>query len=102
MQPLRQAFSEWLLLFEFARTKTGIECLFLCTKVRYLILDRMQNSSVLDSLVSYVLKPRENGCPLSQWVAERVAERKLLNEDGMIEMSNTCLELILAFVVCDV
>ncbi len=30
-----------------------------------LLLDRMQNSSVLDGLISYVLKPRENGCPLS-------------------------------------
>lgn len=28
-------------------------------------LDRMQNSSVLDGLISYVLKPRENGCTLS-------------------------------------
>jgi hypothetical protein len=50
------------------------------------LLDRMQNSSVIDGLISYILKPRENNCTLSLWVAERVAERRLLNEDG-IEMS---------------
>ncbi len=47
-----------------------------------LLLDRMQNSSVLDGLISYVLKPRENGCPLSLWTAERVAKRRLLQDDG--------------------
>ncbi len=50
------------------------------------LLDRMQNSSVIDGPISYILKPRENSCTLSLWVAERVAERRLLNEDG-IEMS---------------
>jgi hypothetical protein len=41
------------------------------------LLERMQNSLVVDGLISCVLKPRENGCPLSLWVAKRVAERKL-------------------------
>jgi hypothetical protein len=47
------------------------------------ILERMQNSSIIDGLLSYVLKPRENGCPVGLWVAERLAERRLLNKDGI-------------------
>jgi hypothetical protein len=54
------------------------------------ILDRMQNSSVVDGLLSYILKPRENNCTLSLWVVERVAERRLLGEDG-IEMCEEVL-----------
>ena len=65
---------------------------------RWTLLDRMQNSSVLDGLISYVLKTRENGCSLSLWVAERVAERRLLNDDGIAMGEDTWLELILAFV----
>jgi hypothetical protein len=61
-----------------------------------LLLDRMQNSSVLDGLISYVLKPRENGCPLSLWTAERVAERRLLQDDGIGMSEETWLELVLA------
>ena len=65
------------------------------------LLDRMQNSSVLDGLISYVLKPRENSCPLGLWVAERVAERRLLNIDGIEMGESTWLELVLAFVTAD-
>jgi hypothetical protein len=68
---------------------------------RSTLLNRMQNSSVLDGLISYVLKPRENGCPLSLWVAERVAERRLLNDDGIEMGEDTWLELVLAFVTAD-
>jgi hypothetical protein len=58
-------------------------------------------STILDSLLSYILKPRENNCTLSLWVAERVAERRLLGEDG-IEMSEEAwLELVLAFVTSE-
>jgi hypothetical protein len=59
----------------------------------------MQNSSTIDGLISFILKPRDNSCPISLWVAERIAERRLLNEDG-IDMSeeDTWLELVLAFV----
>jgi hypothetical protein len=63
-----------------------------------LILDRMQNSSTIDGLLSYVIKPRENNCPIGLWVAERVAERKLLNEDGIDMSEDTWLELTLSFV----
>jgi hypothetical protein len=68
---------------------------------RSTLLDRMQNSSVIDGLISYILKPRENSCTLSLWVAERVAERKLLNEDGIGMSKDTWLELILAFVTTE-
>ncbi len=68
---------------------------------RSTLLDRMQNSSVIDGLISYILKPRENNCTLSLWVAERVAEKKLLNEDGIEMSEDTWLELILAFVTSE-
>jgi hypothetical protein len=68
---------------------------------RSTLLDRMQNSSVIDGLISYILKPRENNCTLSLWVAERVAERKLLNEDGIEMSEDTWLELILSFVTSE-
>jgi hypothetical protein len=62
------------------------------------LLDRMQNSSTIDGLLSYVVKLRENGCPIGLWVAERVAERKLLNEDGIDMSEDTWLELTLSFI----
>jgi hypothetical protein len=68
---------------------------------RSTLLDRMQNSSVVDGLISYILKPRENSCTLSLWVAERVAERRLLGEDGIDMSEETWLELVLAFVTSE-
>jgi hypothetical protein len=65
------------------------------------LLGRMQNSSVIDGLLSYILKPRENNCTLSLWVAERVAEKKLLKEDGIEMGEDTWLELILSFVTTE-
>jgi hypothetical protein len=62
------------------------------------LLDRMQNSSTIDGLLHYVIKPRENNCPIGLWVSERVAERKLLNEDGIDMSEETWLELTLAFI----
>jgi hypothetical protein len=48
------------------------------------LLERMQNSSsTIDGLISFILKPRDNNCPISLWVAERLAERRLLNDDGV-------------------
>ncbi len=41
--------------------------------------------------LSLMLKPRENGCALSLWVAERVAERRLLNDDGIAMGEDTWL-----------
>jgi hypothetical protein len=62
------------------------------------LLERMQNSSTIDGLISFILKPRDNNCPISLWVAERIAERRLLNEDGIDMSEDTWLELVLAFV----
>jgi hypothetical protein len=62
------------------------------------LLDRMQNSSTIDGLLSYVIKPRENNCSIGLWVSERVAERRLLNEDGIDMSEETWLELTLAFI----
>ncbi len=50
------------------------------------LLERMQNSSKIYGLIAFILKPRDNECPISLWVAERIAECRLLNDDG-IEMS---------------
>jgi hypothetical protein len=47
------------------------------------LLERMQKSSTIDGLISFILKPRDNNCPISLWVAERIAERRLLNDDGI-------------------
>ncbi len=62
------------------------------------LLSRMQNSSTIDGLISFILKPRDNGCPIGLWVAERIAERRLLNEDGIEMSEDTWLELVLAFI----
>jgi hypothetical protein len=64
---------------------------------RATLLERMKNSSIIDGLLSYVIKPRENGCPIGLWVAERLAERRLLNDDGIEMSEDTWLELVLAF-----
>ncbi len=61
------------------------------------LLERMQNSSTIDGLISFILKPRDNGCPISLWVAERLAERRLLNDDGIDMSEDTWLEMVLAF-----
>jgi hypothetical protein len=62
------------------------------------VLERMQNSSTIDGLISFILKPRNNGCPISLWVAERIAERRLLNDYGIKMSEDTWLELLLAFI----
>jgi hypothetical protein len=63
------------------------------------LLERMQNSSTIDGLISFILKPRDNNCPISLWVAGRLAERRLLNDDGIKMSKDTWLELLLAFVI---
>jgi hypothetical protein len=63
------------------------------------LLERMQNSSTIDRLISFILKPRDNGCPISLWVAERIGERRLLNEDGIEMSEDIWLELLLAFII---
>ncbi len=60
------------------------------------LLKRMLNSSTIDGLISFILKPRDGNCPISLWVAERIAERHLLNDDGIEMSEDTWLELLLA------
>ncbi len=57
-----------------------------------------QLGSTIDDLLSYVIKPRENHCPIGFWVAERIAERKLFNEDEIDIAEDIWLELTLAFI----
>ncbi len=65
------------------------------------LLERRQNSSTIDGLISFILKPRDNNCPIGLWVAERIAEWRLLNDDGIDMSEDTWLELLLAFVTND-
>ncbi len=61
------------------------------------LLERMQNSSTIDGLISFILKPRDSNCPISLWVAERIAERRLLNDDEQGRCTaNRVAELFLA------
>jgi hypothetical protein len=61
-------------------------------------LERMQNSSTIDGLISFILKPRDDECPrsISLWVAERIVERRLLNDDG-IEMPEHLVRTVASF-----
>jgi hypothetical protein len=42
-----------------------------------LLLARRVNSAQTEDLLSYILKPRDEGCPVGLWVAERMSEMKL-------------------------
>ncbi len=68
------------------------------SRYKIALLERMQNSSTIDGLISFILKPRDNNCPIGLWVAERIAERHLLNDDGIEMSEDTWLELLLAFI----
>ena len=52
-----------------------------------LLLARTQNSELTQDLLTYILKPREEGCPVYLWVAERTSESNLLTANGLA-MSN--------------
>ncbi len=58
----------------------------------------MSEKTTIDGLISFILKPRDNGCPIGLWTAERLAERRLLNDDGIDMSEDAWLELLLAFV----
>jgi hypothetical protein len=70
----------------------------LWSRYKSALLERMQNSSTIDGLISFILKPHDNNCPIGLWVAERIAERRLLNDDGIDMSEDTWLELLLALV----
>ncbi len=53
------------------------------TQYRSLLLERTQNSELTQDLLNYILKPREEGCPVYLWVAERISEANLLAVNGL-------------------
>jgi hypothetical protein len=48
-----------------------------------LYLQRTQNSELTQDLLSFILKPREEGCPIYLWAAERISESNLLTANGL-------------------
>ncbi len=48
-----------------------------------LFLQRTQNSELTQDLLSYIHKPREEGCPIYLWAAERISESNLLTTNGL-------------------
>jgi hypothetical protein len=66
-----------------------------------LLLARCVNSAQTEDLLSYILKPRDEGCPVGLWVAERMSEMKLLMDDGIKMNAKTWLAFTLAFVTAE-
>ncbi len=56
-----------------------------------LLLARCVNSAQTEDLLSYILKPRDEGCPVGLWVAERMSKMKLLMDDGIKMNAKTCV-----------
>jgi hypothetical protein len=63
-----------------------------------LFLSRTQNSEVTQDLLSYILKPREEGCPICLWAAERISESNLLTANGLTMSNQAWLAYTLAFI----
>jgi hypothetical protein len=59
-----------------ARVLTYDEC-------KELFLQRTQNSELTQDLLSYILKPRKDGCPIYLWASERISESNLLTSNGL-------------------
>ena len=66
-----------------------------------LYLERTQNSELTQDLLSYILKPREEGCPIYLWAAERISESKLLTANGLAMSDQAWLAYTLAFITPD-
>jgi hypothetical protein len=63
-----------------------------------LFLERTQNSELTQDLLPYILKPREEGCPIYLWAAERISESKLLTANGLTMSDPAWLAYTLAFI----
>jgi hypothetical protein len=63
-----------------------------------IFLERTQNSELTQDLLSYILKPREEGCPIYLWAAERILESKLLTASGLTMSDPAWLAYTLAFI----
>jgi hypothetical protein len=66
-----------------------------------LFLERTQNSELTQDLLSYILKPREEGCPIYLWAAERISESQLLTAQGLTMSDQAWLAYTLAFITPD-
>ena len=63
-----------------------------------LYLQRTQNSELTQDLLSFILKPREEGCPIYLWAAERISESNLLTANGLAMSDQAWLAYTLAFI----
>jgi hypothetical protein len=61
-------------------------------------LQRTQNSELTQDLLSFILKPREEGCPIYLWAAERISESNLLTANGLAMSDQAWLAYTLAFI----
>ena len=61
------------------------------------LLERMNNNSKSNELISYILKTREESLPATLWVAERRSERSLLEVDNIAMPEETWLSFTTAF-----
>ena len=61
------------------------------------LLERMNNNSKSNELISYILKTREESLPATLWVAERRSERSLLEIDEIQMPERTWLSFTTAF-----
>ena len=66
-----------------------------------LFMSRTQNSELTQDLLSYILKPREEGCPIYLWAAERISESNLLTSNGLAMSNQAWLAYTLAFITPD-
>ena len=66
-----------------------------------LILARTQNNELTQDLLDYILKPREEGCPVYLWVAERTSESNLLTANGLAMSNQAWLAYTISFITAD-
>ena len=52
-------------------------------------------------MLSYILKPREEGCPIYLWAAERISESNLLTTNGLTISDPAWLAYTLAFITAE-
>ena len=66
-----------------------------------LFLARTLNSELTQDLLNYILKPREEACPVYLWVAERTSESNLLTANGLAMSNQAWLAYTIAFITSD-
>jgi hypothetical protein len=64
-------------------------------------MNRSQNSELTQDLLSYILKPREEGCLIYPWAAERISESNLLTANGRAMSNQAWLSYTVAFITPD-